>query len=430
MKLFKKINSFLNLQVAGKSMITPTLFIFLLFPVFLSAQQLHVCPDCRLKTIAKAVQIADSSTTVLVKKGLYKETDIVIDKPLILKAEPGTVIDGENKGEILLITADHVTIDGFEIINVGSSHLKDFSAVRARRVQDFTIQNLVIKNPFFAIFIEKSSRGKVINNKIYGHAVNEFNAGNGIHLWYSKNIEVHDNEISQMRDGIYLEFSDFITINNNSTQDNVRYGLHFMFSQHNSVTDNSFINSGAGIAIMFSKNMKMHHNLFKDNWGGAAYGVLLKEAMDCELTYNIFERNTTGINVEGSNRITYKHNDFKSNGWAVRSRGANYQNTFTKNNFLNNSFDLAYNGPINQNSFDGNYWSDYNGYDLDKDGIGDIPYRPVKLFSYLVNKSPESIVLLRSVFIDLMDFAEKISPVITPDNLTDESPHIKMIKHD
>src|SRR5690625_6725818 len=93
----------------------------------------------------------------------------------------------------------------------------------------------------------------------------------------------------------------------------------------------------------------------------------------------------------------YKNNDFISNGWAINSRGANYLNEFRKNNFIGNSFDLSYNGPLNRNVFEGNYWSDYVGYDLDKDGVGDVPYRPVKLFNHVVNRSPEAIILLRSI---------------------------------
>src|SRR5699024_11007635 len=252
---------------------------------------------------------------------------------------------------------------------------------------------------------------KVLNNVVYGEAKNEFTAGNGIHIWYSNNLEIKNNQVYQMRDGIYLEFSDDNIMDHNISKDNVRYDLHFMFSQNNKVLNRQYINSGAGIAIMFSKHMEMRNNVFKDNWGSASYGVLLKEAMDSEIKYNVFKRNTTGINIEGSNRMVYEHNDFESNGWAIRSRGANYDNKFTNNNFLNNSFDISYNGSINRNSFNGNYWSDYSGYDLDKDGIGDVPYRPVKLFSSVVNKSPEAIILLRSMFIDIIDFAEKVSPV-------------------
>ena len=83
---------------------------------------------------------------------------------------------------------------------------------------------------------------------------------------------------------------------------------------------------------------------------------------------------------------------------------------------------------MNDNVFRDNYWSGYTGYDLDKDEIGDVPYRPVNLFSYIVNKTPETIILMRSLFIDIIDFSEKVSPVFTPDNLLDVSPHMKRYK--
>ena len=173
---------------------------------------------------------------------------------------------------------------------------------------------------------------------------------------------------------------------------------------------------------MFSKRIKMIGNTFRKNWGTAAFGMLLKEINDAEISGNIFEENTIGINIEGSNRIRYENNSFLKNGWAVKVLGACYENTFTKNNFLYNSFDISYNSKLNDNVFDQNYWSEYTGYDLDKNGIGDIPYRPVKLFSYIVNKTPETIVLLRSLFMDIIDFSEKVSPVFTPDNLLDKNP--------
>lgn len=203
-----------------------------------------------------------------------------------------------------------------------------------------------------------------------------------------------------------------------------------MFSNDDLYKNNLFQNNGAGVAVMFSKRIKMHQNIFKDNWGSASYGVLLKEINDSELIGNTFESNTIGINIEGSNRMIYKNNDFVNNGWAIKSRGACYTNHFINNNFLYNSFDLSYNSKLNDNKFDQNYWSSYTGYDLDKNGIGDVPYRPVKLFSYIVNRTPETIILLRSMFIDIIDFSEKVSPVFTPDNLMDENPNMKVIAHD
>ena len=407
------------------------LFIFLSLlsnPIY--SDTIEVCSSCEFTTIKEAIAQAQEFDTIIIKKGTYKEFNIIIDKPLTVIGENYPTIDGELKGEIITIVSDNVTVDGLFIINVGTSYTEDYAAIRVVKSKNFVIQNLVLEKLFFGIFIEKSSHGKVYHNNIVGDAKEEYNSGNGIQLWYSKNIDIDQNIITQVRDGIYLEFSDFCNITNNKSLNNIRYGLHFMFSNDDLYESNTFQNNGAGVAVMFSKRIKMVNNIFKDNWGSASYGVLLKEINDSEIVGNTFETNTIGINVEGSNRILYKNNDFIGNGWAIKSRGACYANNFTENNFLYNSFDLSYNSKLNDNTFDNNYWSSYTGYDLDKNGEGDIPYRPVKLFSYIVNRTPETIILLRSLFIDIIDFSEKVSPVFTPDNLLDNHPQMKEIKHD
>ncbi len=394
------------------------------------SKTITVCSTCPVKTIQEGVLQAEEGDTVLVKKGVYKEANIKINKSITLIGEDMPVIDGEAKGEIITIGADNVTLDGFKIINVGVSYTTDYAAVRVVNSTGFVIQNLELQKLFFGIYLQKSNDGKVLNNKVRGEAVTEFNSGNAIHLWYCKNVEVIGNDVQKVRDGIYLEFSDNITIKNNFSKNNVRYGLHFMFSNKNYVINNVFETNGAGIALMFSKFMEVEHNVIKKNWGTAAYGLLLKEVNDANIKNNLFIENTVGITVEGSNRLEYSNNDFTSNGYAIKVKGACYENQVINNNFLYNSFDISYNGRINNNKFDNNYWSNYTGYDLDKNGIGDVAYRPVKLFSYIVNRTPETIILMRSLFIDIIDFSEKVSPVFTPDDLMDDNPRMKLIQHD
>ena len=386
---------------------------------------IEICASCAVKTIKEGIVIAEEFDTLLIKQGTYKEFNILVNKPLTLKGEKFPIVDGEDQGEIIRIESDNVTIDGLFIMNVGTSYTSDYAAIRVVKSENFVIQNVVLEKLFFGIYLEKSNNGKVYHNKIIGDAVDEYNSGNGIQLWYSKNVEVGRNIVQGVRDGIYLEFSDNITINDNQSTNNLRYGLHFMFSNDDVYTNNVFEKNGAGVAVMFSKRIKMYNNIFRKNWGTASFGMLLKEINDAEIYGNIFEENTIGINIEGSNRIDYKNNSFIKNGWAIKVLGACYTNTFTNNNFLYNSFDISYNSKLNDNVFDQNYWSDYTGYDLDKNGIGDVPYRPVKLFSYVVNRTPETIVLLRSLFMDIIDFSEKVSPVFTPDNLLDANPLMK-----
>lgn len=405
------------------------ILVFFLFPsLIVRANTIEICPSCEIKSIKEGITIAVDFDTLLIKKGTYNEFNIVVNKPLTLLGENYPIIDGEDQGEIITITSDNVTIDGLFIINVGTSYTADYAAIRVVRSKNFIIQNVVLEKLFFGIYLEKARDGIVYHNKIIGDAVEEFNSGNGIQLWYCKNIKVERNIVQHVRDGIYLEFSDQVVIKDNISTNNVRYGLHFMFSNDDSYENNTFENNGAGVAVMFSKHIKMYNNTFKKNWGTASFGMLLKEINDAEIIGNTFEENTVGISIEGSNRIAYKKNDFVNNGWALKVRGACYGNLFLDNNFLYNSFDVSYNSKLNDNRFEGNYWSNYTGYDLDKNGIGDVPYRPVKLFSYIVNRTPETIILLRSLFMDIIDFSEKVSPVFTPDDLMDNAPKMKRLK--
>ncbi len=401
------------------------------FPLFLMAQNtITVCNTCPIKTIKEGIEKANHGDTVFIKSGIYEESNLKVDKSIAIIGEGYPVVDGKNQGEIFTVNADDITFDGLKIINVEVSYSKDYAAVRLANSNNFLIQNLIIEDPFFGLYIQKSRNGKIINNKILGHATSEFSAGNAIHLWHSKHVEILDNDVRGLRDGIYLEFSDNLMIEGNFSKGNVRYGLHFMMSKNDTVVNNIFENNGAGVAVMFSDYIDLYDNTFRENWGTASYGLLLKELRDSEIINNTFYKNTVGITAEGNSRIYFKNNDFESNGWAINVKGACYENIFTNNNFLYNSFDLSYNGRLSDNEFDRNYWSEYSGYDLDKDGIGDVPYRPVKLFSYVVSGTPEAIILLRSLFIDLLDFSERVSPIFTPDNLMDKNPRMKKITHD
>lgn len=404
-----------------------TLFFFLT-AVVSTAKTIEVCNTCEVKTVKKAVELAEDGDTILIKPGVYKEHDITVaNKSIRIIGEDYPVIDGEMKGTVFSIKADDFVVEGLKIINVGRSYTKDFAAILVVESNRFTIKNNILENVYFGILLEKSNEGLVENNNISSDAVTETNSGNGIHLWYTKNTRISGNTIRQMRDGIYIEFGEKCVIEKNISLTNVRYGLHFMFSNYNEYHENEFTGNGAGVAVMFSKFIIMTGNTFSKSWGDASYGLLLKEIYDSELTRNIFDNNTVGINADGATRVTYTNNDFTNNGYAVKVQGSCYNNTFRENNFLHNAFDVGYSGRINENVFDGNYWSDYTGYDLDKNGIGDVPYRPVKLFSYLVNKTPEAVVLLRSLFIDIINFSEKVSPIFTPAELIDENPKMRRI---
>jgi len=179
--------------------------------------------------------------------------------------------------------------------------------------------------------------------------------------------------------------------------------------------------------VMYTKHVEMVNNTFENNWGAAAYGLLLKEIGDSRLEHNRFAHNTTGLLADGANRLVATNNQFVDNGWAVKLDASTLEARFTDNDFLGNTFDVATNSREHTSSFSGNYWDDYTGYDLNRDGTGDVPYHPVRLFSLVVERHSPSIALLRSAFVGLLDAAERALPSLTPETLVDSKPRMHRV---
>ncbi|PKL88862.1 MAG: nitrous oxide reductase family maturation protein NosD [Ignavibacteriae bacterium HGW-Ignavibacteriae-2] len=390
----------------------------------------HAGPNYQLKNLESALKIISPYDTVIIHQGKYFSNNIIVNKPVVIIGLGRAVLDGLGKNQIMFIKSDDVIIENMTFINSGISFIDDNAAIKLDSVSNCKVINNFFEDNFFAIYLARTSNSTVSGNIIKAKNKKESYSGNGIHLWYSKNVEISDNRITGHRDGIYLEFVRSSNITNNLSWKNLRYGLHFMFSDSCSYSGNVFQNNGAGVAVMFTRRVEMFNNKFENNWGGAAYGVLLKEIFDSNIYNNYFYKNSNGLYMEGCNRINIKNNDFVENGWAIRLMANSMDNNFTANNFSGNSFDVSTNNIKNFNTFSGNYWSEYNGYDLNKDGIGDIPFRPVSLFSLITEQNRSSLVLLRSMFVELLNTAEKIFPVLTPETLIDNSPNIKKINHD
>ncbi len=391
----------------------------------LQAGQILVGPQEKITSLGQAVELAAPGDTILIKPGHYKEGPVLIDKSLRIIGEGFPVFDGEDEHQIMTVTADDVLIQGIEFHNVGVSFVEDNAAIKLEGVSGARIINNRFYDAFFGVYLAKSQKSLLEDNEFYGTGKRETTSGNGIHLWYCKEITVRNNKINGHRDGIYFEFVEDSIIEGNLSWGNLRYGLHFMFSDRCEYLNNTFRHNGAGVAVMYTRNMIMHDNLFEKNWGSAAFGLLLKEITDSRITNNRFYKNSIGLYTEGSNRMHVAENVFEENGWAVKVMANSMENVFTRNNFISNTFDVATNSRQNFNTFDGNYWSSYTGYDLDRNGIGDVPFRPVRLFSYIVEKQQTAMILSRSFFIDILDIAERIVPMLTPETLVDAHPLTK-----
>jgi nitrous oxidase accessory protein len=103
-------------------------------------------------------------------------------------------------------------------------------------------------------------------------------------------------------------------------------------------------------------------------------------------------------------------------------------NVINNNNFIKNTFDISTNGTLVLNTFNENYWDKYEGYDLNKDNIGDIPYHPLSLFSVIVENNEPAMLLYRSFMVSLLDKSEKMLPSLTPENFIDNKPLMRAAK--
>lgn len=413
-----------SIQYPGevKSVLT---IIFLFIVGSALANKIVVGKDKAISTLRKGIKAAKDGDTVLLYKGVYKEGNIIIDKAIYLIGMEGTVLDGDNKNEILTLTGKNIVIKGIHFANAGYSSMNDYAALKIIDATGIIIENSSITNASFAIHVANTTHSIIRNNTIEGNNKSEHLSGNGIHLWKCANMRVENNSIRGHRDGIYFEFVTQSIIQNNLSEENIRYGLHFMFSHDNSYLGNTFKNNGAGVAVMYTKNVRMENNVFEKNWGPSAYGILLKDISDSYIRNNKFIQNTVAIHMEGSSRIEIEKNIFKENGWAIKVQASCDDNTFHHNNFYGNSFDVATNGTMMLNKFYNNHWDKYEGYDMNKDGIGDIPYRPVSLYAMIVEQNPASLILMRSFMVSLLDKAEKAIPAMTPENLLDETPMLR-----
>lgn len=378
------------------------------------------------QSLADAVRGAQAGDTITVAAGIHREPTIVVDKPLTIVGAPGAVLDGANAAHILRIESNDVTVRGLTFANVRLSHMEDRAAIRVGEVQRCVIEDNRFERAVFGIYLAGTSGCRIMRNTLTGAGTSEESAGNGIHLWTARNIAVIDNRISGHRDGIYLEFAHETVVARNTSERNLRYGLHFMYSDDCGYQRNVFRANQAGVAVMYTKRVAMLDNLFQDNWGPAAYGLLLKEIYDARLERNRFERNTTALVADGAVRLQAHGNRFAGNGWAVRLMASTAGASLTGNTFVGNTFDVATNSSASDTRLAGNYWDDYRGYDVNRDGVGDVPHRPVRLFSLIVERHEPTLVLLRSALVDVLDRAERVLPSLTPAMLSDATPLMRM----
>ncbi|MHC4427788.1 MAG: nitrous oxide reductase family maturation protein NosD [Planctomycetota bacterium] len=386
--------------------------------------------------LQRAIAEAEAGERIVVPEGVYRGP-VLIEKPLELVADGRVVIDGGGGGDVVRVSAPDVTIRGFEITNTGTSLDRENAGVTvlAPRV---VIEDNVFRDVLFGVYLKEAPDSVIRGNTIGGKDLAVQRRGDGIRIWRSDRTLIEHNTVTASRDAV-MWFSDGVHLRHNRITDG-RYGLHFMYSDGNVIEDNHLEGNSVGAFLMYSEGLVLRRNVFAYNRGPSGYGVGLKDMDRTDARDNLFVGNRIGMQLDtspGSMRVhdTYQRNIFAYNDIGVAFLPAVKRNRFHDNAFIENLEQVAIlgGGRFEGNDFAvdgrGNYWSDYRGFDLDRDGIGDAPYRAERFFENLMDREPKLRLFLHSPAQQAIELAAQAFPVIKPQpKLDDPAPLMRPVR--
>ncbi|MFO7530665.1 MAG: nitrous oxide reductase family maturation protein NosD [Marinobacter sp.] len=358
-----------------------------------------------------------------------------------VSCHPDTVIDGGGQGNAVDIEAEEVTFSGCTVRNWGSDlNELDAGIFVAREARGTVIENNRLQGPAFGVWLDATPDVTVRENTIRGDASMRPNdRGNGIHLFNTTGALIEGNDIRQTRDAIYIETANNNTIRGNEMAD-LRYGIHYMYSMNNLLEDNVTQGTRTGYALMQSKRLKVFNNRSVDDEN---YGILMNFITQSELRGNVVtgvsQGQTGGVAISGAegkavfiyNSLynTFEGNYFADSNIGIHLTAGSEDNQVFSNAFVNNQRQVKYVATRTQEwskEGEGNFWSDYLGWDRNQDGIGDVPYEPNDNVDRLLWKYPEAKILMFSPAVDTLRWVQDAFPVVKAAGVADSHPLMRI----
>ncbi|HET8675581.1 MAG TPA: nitrous oxide reductase family maturation protein NosD [Blastocatellia bacterium] len=386
-------------------------------------------PDAQFQSVQGAIAAARAGDRIEVRGGVY-EGNIVLDKRLTLEGVTvegvgRPVLRGAGRGSVVVVTADGCVVRGFRIEHSGGDLTREDSAILLKSGNN-QVEDNELGDVLYGIYLLGSSGNTLGRNVIRGRSELESGErGAGLHLWNSHGNTIEENVISFMRDGMYIQNCTDNRILRNRVFD-LRYGLHYMNSDRNVFEDNFFTNNVAGAAIMYSNKIELRRNAFIRNRGFSSFGILFQDCNDLLAEENFIIDNATGIFIESLRRSVLRRNVIAENDVAIQMFSSADANVFTENNFVANLslLQLVGRGSTTKWALDGrgNFWSNYDGYDLDGDGTGDVAHKVQNVFEHMEGNYPRLRIYLNSPAAQALAVAEKSFPVLRGTSEADASP--------
>jgi nitrous oxidase accessory protein len=378
-------------------------------------------PAADLSPLQARVDAATPGATVEVGPGEYAG-DLVVDKPLRLVGRDRPRLVGSGHGSVVRVRADDVTIEGFRVDGRRGGDLSHDSAGVHSAAHRTTLRELEIVESLFGVYLREADGAVVERCRVRGIPGRDpGEKGSGIHAYDMEGFRFDDNEVVDVRDGLYLQNASKGTLRRNVARD-VRYGLHYMFSDDNVFEGNTFENGAAGTAIMYSRRIVFRRNRFLRNRGFASVGLLFQGCDDVLAEENLVADNARGVFIEGSHRITLLRNVIAGSDVAVVLYDPDGGHRFEGNSFVGNMTPLDLVARHTDTVFVGNYWSGNDEPDLDGDGRSDRPYRLTSVFDHFRGNLTAADLLSDSFAATAIGAAERAFPVLRLVPVEDPSP--------
>ena len=371
--------------------------------------------------IARLIESAEPGSTVVVPEGVY-EGSLRIEKAIVLEGKGLVTIDGLGKGSVVEIAVGDVEFRGFTIKNSGSTVDQEPAGIRAFQ-GPVIIEHNRLEDVYFGIDLRPAGDSIIRYNTVIGKELKLGRRGDGIRLWWSHNTIVEDNTIDAVRDMVFWYSEDLSVARNVVT--NSRYGLHFMYSHNTTLRDNELTSNSVGIYLMYSNNIHLVGNSIINNRGTSGYGIGLKDCDAITVENNALLANRVGMYIDNSPSSVdsfgiIKNNKVAFNEIGMLSTPITHNNVITHNSFLENEEQVTVHGRgqlmLNEFSADGvgNFWSDYSGFDQDNDGVGDFPHEPRSLFRSLLARQPNLRIFLHSPAQQAIELTARAFPELSP----------------
>ncbi len=381
------------------------------------------------QSIAAAVARAQAGDTVLVEGGSYAE-HLVIDKALTLSGHNRPTLSGQLSGDVIRVRASGVTIGGFVIrdsgVDLGAQNAGVYIEPGADRA---TVQDCELVYDLFGVWLEKSNSSRVIRNVIIGRRdLMSVARGNGIQVFNSADAQIIGNDISYTRDGIYVDVSTRALFRGNKIH-NVRYGTHYMNTNNSTWENNeSYLNQG-GLALMEVRNLVVRNNIA---WGNVDHGIMLRTIQDSVIENNVVAGNGRGFFIYDAEYNVVRNNIVIHNRIGIHLSAGSANNKVDGNDFIDNEEQIKFvaANDVEWGRTQGNYWSNYSGWDQNGDGVGDFPYEANDVVDRLNWQYPLVKLLLSSPSIQTLRFVAKQFPILRAPSIVDKHPRMRPLNQD